>query len=1444
MQQRRNARARDAIDPRENPPTSGIVRHDSRVRKSSPPPPRPGIESGSPRWEARSLTATPPRPPAFLFENGTVMVDPNPCLHGGVGIIRNKTIVCLCRENYGGYHCEYRTDVCQVYGCVNSSSACTPLTGGGFSCSGARTSCCDQQVCPEGWRCVPDDDSSRYSCEDVPGRKSQHCQDSSKNFRADNVCQNGGQCRDSSCLCQLPFTGILCELVVDYCKTYPCPAGIACLPRFGGYTCQCPSNYMGIHCDTPRQRREAGQIEDLGFLYNNLQHVGKSSVYCLHAASLGISPHVLVKIGKDARVELRTEDFVSVESSRENIMSSCPSQFQPFTGAKYLKIFHHEFENSGVHNISIVAKNMGHLTARYSYSVRVEQNTQCNLSTVLYHCAQSSASPTLYTRRSPIAIMSRTELNCPQFHVRRRWNLYRMLESNVTRNEVEYDLFYSIGNLNSYLSIPAFTLPAGEYYVNLAEYMETGETNISSHALTWFSVETLPLRAIITGGLLINQYRGNEVEIDASKSYDPNVPKEEQEPLSFSWSCSLFKGKQRAQKGRHMMCNEMSELHLNSTGSKLVLPASSLPPNSIVLFRAFVSKTPHESVMAEQYVKLVGSDTPLLRIRCWHNCEEERVDPNKVTSLEAYCVSCKNMSREIVDSRWDINPSIEPSRTEFGLENPLLLIYENALENEKQYRIVFNAVHINILKKGDVFVADNTGQNLAGPPLAAIAAAALSGMLSMSVCRTSTGIRRHSSCNHSNSPQRCSRGLRSGLWAGQSNRRTLLLAYHCIVALETWHLLPSWQLQSLPPQYQLDKLKKAANCGKREATGFQTAERPLRCIMADDECLTMYDIGPHIEDITLAAGTAESNYLTSLKVYVADRLGVYSHYDYNVTVMPFVTHSNPYQALLKIKSMGAGKKSRLALASAAGNTRDVVQTVMTLAISYFDLMESEEAKAHIDSDIAVRSKYEVREMLLKYLQREPILTVSGCKHAATTLEKVLGATDGYFNSSSTRLAIDVLSRIVSFLHSSYAQEMLHGTDVHETGTPVVAIVSSLLSTLARTDKQLHYFSNTVAVEARAILTREVLDALKHFAKLLLLMNAREEHSTSIYYPDITITYKHSSFENLQNDDSILSVVEFDDLNSMQNYHLHFYMVRFKRNPFPWHHSSQSVVSPVVFSDLRYENGTPVAVGADISFNVKLPPVPRVSWATSHTNSRRSTEDVSTGVLKVVVPAGGKLVIQVHGLGDVKEIRFSVKKNIPSKTEDFWSESATVSRENANVLHGRGGDDVLQIADLQAAKGDVFYVGVTPVQGTADRLPATTQRRFHRNAENAEHFNSGAPTMDQDSDSTRTYSIAAYVLKCLSWSEEDGWKPACEAVSLPGQVLCRCPNSNRMTSLTYSSIPLHRVSLRCSLHRKQPLVVMCQQNCMHKHTTHSMRERGGKGGVARSGQRYTGDLRAD
>ncbi|KAJ8867595.1 hypothetical protein PR048_031397 [Dryococelus australis] len=59
MERRRNEGVGEVGDPREDPPTNGIVRHDSHMRRFGVT--RPGIEPGSPWWEASRLTAQPPR---------------------------------------------------------------------------------------------------------------------------------------------------------------------------------------------------------------------------------------------------------------------------------------------------------------------------------------------------------------------------------------------------------------------------------------------------------------------------------------------------------------------------------------------------------------------------------------------------------------------------------------------------------------------------------------------------------------------------------------------------------------------------------------------------------------------------------------------------------------------------------------------------------------------------------------------------------------------------------------------------------------------------------------------------------------------------------------------------------------------------------------------------------------------------------------------------------------------------------------------------------------------------------------------------------------------------------------------------------------------------------------------------------------------------------------
>ncbi|KAJ8880256.1 hypothetical protein PR048_016722 [Dryococelus australis] len=80
MEQRRSEGPRETGDPRENPPTNGIVRHDSHVRKSRVT--RQGIEPVSPWWEESRLTTQPPWPPfRVICLHRTVIIDVISLLH-------------------------------------------------------------------------------------------------------------------------------------------------------------------------------------------------------------------------------------------------------------------------------------------------------------------------------------------------------------------------------------------------------------------------------------------------------------------------------------------------------------------------------------------------------------------------------------------------------------------------------------------------------------------------------------------------------------------------------------------------------------------------------------------------------------------------------------------------------------------------------------------------------------------------------------------------------------------------------------------------------------------------------------------------------------------------------------------------------------------------------------------------------------------------------------------------------------------------------------------------------------------------------------------------------------------------------------------------------------------------------------------------------------------
>ncbi|KAJ8888301.1 hypothetical protein PR048_007788 [Dryococelus australis] len=86
----------EAGDTRECPPTNDIVRHDSHMRESGVA--RPGIEPGSPWWDASGLTAQPPWPlgpfVSFITVRSDLRAWPSPFTSKTEGRKQNDCLLC------------------------------------------------------------------------------------------------------------------------------------------------------------------------------------------------------------------------------------------------------------------------------------------------------------------------------------------------------------------------------------------------------------------------------------------------------------------------------------------------------------------------------------------------------------------------------------------------------------------------------------------------------------------------------------------------------------------------------------------------------------------------------------------------------------------------------------------------------------------------------------------------------------------------------------------------------------------------------------------------------------------------------------------------------------------------------------------------------------------------------------------------------------------------------------------------------------------------------------------------------------------------------------------------------------------------------------------------------------------------------------------------------
>lgn len=110
---------------------------------------------------------------------------------------------------------------------------------------------CDQSPCSNGGTCTQLGIGS-FICVCQVGFTGSLCQ-IDINECLSNPCLNGATCIDRisrfACLCPVGYTGSLCQEMINFCNMMPCLNGGTCAGRIGGFVCTCPVGITGARCE-------------------------------------------------------------------------------------------------------------------------------------------------------------------------------------------------------------------------------------------------------------------------------------------------------------------------------------------------------------------------------------------------------------------------------------------------------------------------------------------------------------------------------------------------------------------------------------------------------------------------------------------------------------------------------------------------------------------------------------------------------------------------------------------------------------------------------------------------------------------------------------------------------------------------------------------------------------------------------------------------------------------------------------------------------------------------------------------------------------------------------------------------------------------------------------------------------------------------------------------
>ncbi|XP_006874019.1 PREDICTED: polycystin-1 [Chrysochloris asiatica] len=257
--------------------------------------------------------------------------------------------------------------------------------------------------------------------------------------------------------------------------------------------------------------------------------------------------------------------------------------------------------------------------------------------------------PTVVVALPPHVLMLRSQRNyleahmdlrgCVTYQTEYRWEVYRTTSCQKPGRARSLAL-PGVDVSRPQLVLPRLALPVGHYcFVFVVSF---GDTPLARSIQTNVTVAPERLVPIIEGGSYRVWSDTQDLVLDGSRSYDPNLEDGDQTPLSFHWACAA------ASQAEASGC----VLNFGPRGSPMVtIPRERLEAGVEYTFDLTVWKAGRKEEVTNQTVLIRSGRVPIVSLECV-SCKAQAVYEVSRSShiyLEGHCLNCSHGSKQ---GRW------------------------------------------------------------------------------------------------------------------------------------------------------------------------------------------------------------------------------------------------------------------------------------------------------------------------------------------------------------------------------------------------------------------------------------------------------------------------------------------------------------------------------------------------------------------------------------------------------------------------------------------------------------------------------------------------------------------------------------------------------------------------------------------------------------------------